>query len=101
MKTSRTLVVVGFLALSIAAVKPAWGVIIERSPEVAASSASPSRDKCWTSEGTAKSNDSQAAFLPALTSRVTFLAEGTGFEPATGFPASHFELRPKFSAIVR
>ena len=82
MKTNRTLVV-GFLALSIAAVKPAWGIIIERPAEGADSPASPSRDKCGTSEGTAKSNDSQAAFLPALTSRITFLAEGTGFSSGT------------------
>src|ERR1700690_1786787 len=49
------------------------------------------RDKSWTAGWVEKSCDSQVEPEIELTNRSSFLAEGTGFEPATGFPASDFE----------
>jgi hypothetical protein len=49
------------------------------------------RDKTWTSRGHDQSSSSQVEPEFALTSRASFLAEGTGLEPATGFPPPHFQ----------
>jgi hypothetical protein len=54
-------------------------------------SEAPVRDKSWTAGWVEKSCDSQVEPEIELTNRSSFLAEGTGFEPATGFPASDFE----------
>jgi len=55
-----------------------------------------SRDKKGTSGGQEKEDGSQVAVVSALTSRFSLTAEGTGVEPATGFPASDFESRNRF-----
>ena len=49
------------------------------------------RDKSWT-VGVLENTCLPEINLPsAVTARCSFQAEGTGFEPATGFPASDFE----------
>jgi len=54
-------------------------------------SEAPFLDKSWTTGWVEKSSGSQVEPEAKLTNRSSFLAEGTGFEPATGFPASDFE----------
>lgn len=49
------------------------------------------RDKTGTIGGCQNGGDSQVATGSHFASRVSFQAEGTGFEPATGFPAPHFQ----------
>ena len=48
-------------------------------------------DKTWTTRGQENKAGSQVLVFRSLTSPVSFPAEGTGFEPATGFPAPHFQ----------
>ena len=49
------------------------------------------RDNSWTTGVHEKYGVSEIELQSALTTRTLFEAEGTGFEPATGFPASDFE----------
>ncbi len=49
------------------------------------------RDKSGTSGGQEKEAGSQVTGKPALTSRVSYQAEGTGLEPATPYGAPHFQ----------
>ena len=60
-------------------------------PKQTASGGAVRRDKSWTSAGRKNAHSSQVQPELALTSCISFVAEGTGFEPATGFPASDFE----------
>ena len=65
--------------------------LVSMTPNQTVSTGALDRDKTWTSEGRKNTHSSQVQPDFALTSRVSFVAEGTGFEPATGFPASDFE----------
>jgi hypothetical protein len=47
--------------------------------------------KTWTTGVQENEPGSQVLAVSSLTSRGSFSAEGTGFEPATGFPAPHFQ----------
>jgi hypothetical protein len=49
------------------------------------------RDKTGTSTSLENNTSSQAIGDQQLASRVSFEAEGKGFEPSTGFPAPDFE----------
>jgi hypothetical protein len=49
------------------------------------------RDKTGTSGSVANNVGSQMAAVTPLASRVSFVAEGRGLEPPTGFPAPDFE----------
>ena len=49
------------------------------------------RDKTGTNAVPENNCGSQAVANQPLTSRVSFEAEGKGFEPSTGFPAPDFE----------
>lgn len=49
------------------------------------------RDKTGTTGVQEKAKGSQGLVFSALTSRFSFQAEGTGFEPATPYGAPHFE----------
>ena len=60
-------------------------------PKQTASGGAMGRDKSWTSEGAKNAHRSQVQSELALTTCASFVAEGTGLEPATGFPAPHFQ----------
>jgi hypothetical protein len=49
------------------------------------------RDKSWTSRVHEKYTVSEVGSNSLITTRASCVAEGTGFEPATGCPASDFE----------
>ena len=49
------------------------------------------RDKSGTTGCQETKMDSQALCLQVLTRPASFQAEGTGLEPATGYPAPHFQ----------
>jgi hypothetical protein len=49
------------------------------------------RDKTGTTTSPENNTGSQGAAVQQLASRVSFEAEGKGFEPSTGFPAPDFE----------
>ena len=61
------------------------------SPWIFPGAESANRDKSGTTRGFETANDSQVALNKTLASRVSFAAEGTGFEPATPCGAPHFE----------
>ena len=73
----------------------ALAVLVAFDPVVSGASAVNGRvanwDKTGTTGGQEKEAGSQAAIVKALASRVSFPAEGTGLEPATGKPAPDFE----------
>ena len=50
-----------------------------------------SKDKKGTNGGQEKEHGSQVTAISALTSRVSFPAEGTGVEPATPYGAPHLQ----------
>ncbi len=85
------LLVVGLLALSIATCAPASEALIGKALKPADALKGLCLDKCGTTALIPRSSVSQAAAETALANTVSFSAEGTGFEPATGFPASDFE----------
>jgi hypothetical protein len=65
--------------------------LVSKTPKQTASGGAADRDKSWTRESAKNAHSSQVQSEFALTSCASFAAEGTGFEPATGFPASDFE----------
>jgi hypothetical protein len=64
---------------------------MQTKPLVSATAADGGLDKTWTFAGSGNKCGSQALMNQVLASRVSFQAEGMGFEPTTPFGAPDFE----------
>jgi hypothetical protein len=69
----------------------AFPIVETELPLNCADRAAANRDKTGTNADAENSTGSQVVGIQPLASRVSFKAEGKGFEPSTGFPAPDFE----------